>query len=310
MEHKKSSIKLTIIPSKVVPAAAVTLSFPAPDLNWHVLQKLKQEKPCGCMSLAAYSEYTAAVYSIYDDICDRLMGTPDAQNKSKVSSIKCGYVNGDFIISFVCQNSFTAIRKSVGMAVSRTNPQKQFPRYSKYIRLLGGKPNRSEFMHCAKRIAKSLNICIFVVAKINITPEKEKNMTEVVFNKMPDIGSIEAGTKPESENTPRGKTEFREIKTTGYDNLFLLDYLDFMNMPALGSGEGLIVYDKKNTPAKIDSINRFVDSKYGKLEDKLTPVLLYSACSRALLNCPTMKSLSSANIKPADIKKIIKSYLG
>jgi hypothetical protein len=83
-----------------------------------------------------------------------------------------------------------------------------------------------------------------------------------------------------------------------------------MNMPALGSGEGLIVYDKKNTPAKIDSINRFVDSKYGKLEDKLTPVLLYSACSRALLNCPTMKSLSSANIKPADIKKIIKSYLG
>jgi hypothetical protein len=309
MEYKSGNIKLTVVASKFAPAAAVSLSFNAPDLNWHVLQKLKQEKPCGCATLAAYSEYTAVVYSIYDDIRDRLIGTPDAQAKSKVSSIQCGFVNKDFIISYVCQSSITAIRKSIGLAVARTAPQKQFPRYSKYIRLLGGKPNRAEFMYCAKRISKNLNICTFVVAKINTSPEKEKAMLEVISNKMPDLDGIEAGTQPASENIPRGKTEFSELKTNGYDSLFILDYLDSINVPALGSDTGIIIFDKKWTAAKRESVDRFVDSRFGKLNDKLTPMALYSATSRALLNCPAIKNLLSAKLSPADIKKIIKSSL-
>jgi hypothetical protein len=309
MDSKSGNIKFTVVASKFAPSAAITLSFSAPDINWHVLQKLKQEKPCGCETLAAYSEYTAAVYSIYDDIRDRLIGTPDAQAKSKVSHVQCGFVNNDFIISYVCQSSITAIRKSIGLSLSRMAPQRQFPRYSKYIRLLGGKPKKEEFMNCAKRIAKGLNICIFVVAKINTSPTKEKAILDTVIKKMPDITGIDNGTRPSSESAPRGKTEFTELKTSGFDSLFILDYLDSINVPALGSDTGIIIFDKKWTSAKRESIDRFVDSKFGKLKEKLTLISLYSACSRALLNCPAIKSLQKAQLSVADIKKIIKTSL-
>lgn len=309
MERKEGGVSLTIVTSKWAPAAAVTVSIPAPDVNWFVLQKLLPERPCGCATLAPGSEYTALVYAMYDDIRDRLVGTPDAQMKSKVASITCGFHDGEFVISYVCQSSITAIRKSLGILVSRLAPQKQYPRYQKYIKLLGGKPNRDEFMNCASRIASRRSVCAVVVAKINTDKGKEDAMVEVIANKLADVDGIDSGKKPASEATPRGSTTFPELDTSGYDSFFVLDYLDSINVLALGSGSSVIVFNKKWSGAKKDSIDRYVTTRFGKLGDKLLPVILYSACSRGLLRCGSLHEIARSKMKPSDIARIIKSAL-
>jgi hypothetical protein len=306
-ERNEGNVGLTIVTSKWAPAAAVTVSFPAPDLNWFVLQKLIPERPCGCSTLASYSEYTALIYSMFDDVRDRLIGTPDAQLKSKVASITCGFNNGEFIISYVCQNSITGIRKSLGILISRLSPQKQYPRYQKYIKLLGGTPKRDEFMHCAKRIASKLSVSAFVVAKLNTTKEKELAMLSIIAGKVPNTDGIDAGTKPASEDAPRGATDFPEIKTTGSSSFFVLDFLDSINILALATGKSVIVFNKQWKAPKKDAIDRYVATRFGKLGDKLLPVILYSASSRGLLNSAALKTIAKSNPKPADISRTIKS---
>jgi len=309
MERKEGGISLTVVASKLSPAAAVTVSFPTPDFNWFVLQKLLSERPCGCATLASGSEYTALVYAMYDDIRDRLLGTPDAQLKSKVSSITCGFHNGEFIISYVCQSSITAIRKSLGILVSRLAPHKQYPRYQKYIKLLGGKPNRDEFMNCAKRIASKRNVSAVVVAKIKTDKEKEDAIVKVVANKLADVSGIDSGVKPASESLPRTSTEFPEIKSPGYERFFVLDYLDSINVSALGTGNTIIVFNKKWSGVKKDAIDRYVSTRFGKLGEKLLHVVLYSACSRGLLRTHALREIARSKLNPNGIANIIKSAL-
>jgi hypothetical protein len=309
MEHKSLNLKLTIVTSRLAPSAAVSITIAAPDLNWFVLQKLLTERPCGCLSLARCSEYTALVYAMYDDIRDRLVGTPDNQTKSKVNTVSCGFHNGQFIISYTCQSSITAIRKSVGICMSRMSPQKRFQRYSKYIRLLGGSPRRDEFFNCAKRINSTLNPCVFVVAKIKTDKTKEENILSVINNKYPDNDNIESGSKPLSESNARGSTEYHEMKSSGYDSMFAIDYLDSINVPALSTGHSIIIFDKKWSKIKPASIDRYISTKFSKMKDKLIPAVLYSATSRGLLCYPDLRSLMSANPSPSDISKIIKSTL-
>jgi hypothetical protein len=309
MGKNSKDIDFTIIVSKLAPAAAVSLSFPAPDLNWYVLQKLLPERPCGCASLAAYSEYTALVYSIYDDVRDKLIGTPDNQMKSKVASITCGYQNGEFIISYVCQGSITAIRKSLGMCISRLAPHKVYPKYTKYIKLLGGKPHRDEFLNCANRLAHTMKASIVVVGKVNTSAEKEDAVVSVISKKMPDLSGIDKGTAPASEKETRGTTEYSEIKINDYNIFFVRDYLDSINMLALQTGNSIIVYDKKWSKANADSIDKYVTTKFSKLGDKLLPVVLYSACSRGLLHGTALKQLNSSKLTSGAISKSLKSIL-
>lgn len=308
-EHKSDHIRLTIVTSRFAPSAAVSISIETPDLNWFVLQKLLTERPCGCLSLASGSEYTALVYSMFDDIRDRLIGSPDNQTKSKVNTVSCGFHNNQFIIAYTCQSSITAIRKSIGICMSRMSPQKQYQRYSKYIRLLGGSPKRDEFFNCAKRIISKLNPCVFVVAKIKTDNAKEQNILSVISNKYPKNTGVDAGSKPASENNPRGTTEYPEKKTDNYNSLFVVDYLDFINVPALCSGSSVIIYDKKWSRVNTASVDRFVATKFGKMEDKLLPAILYSATSRGLLCCSDLRSLMKSNPSPLDIARLIKSTL-
>ena len=164
-------------------------------------------------------------------------------------------------------------------------------------------------MNCAKRIASKRHVCAVVVAKINTNKEKEDAMVGVVANKLADISGIDAGKKPASEATPRGSTDFPELKSPGFESFFILDYLDSINVLALGSGKTIIVFNKKWDGVKKDAVDRYVTTRFGKLNDKLLPVVLYSACSRGLLRGYALKEIARSKLKPSDIARIIKSAL-
>ena len=134
-------------------------------------------------------------------------------------------------------------------------------------------------------------------------------MLGVINNKYPDNGNIESGSKPPSENSARGTTEYPEMKSSGYNSMFALDYLDSINVPALSTSSSVIIFNKKWSKIKPASVDRYVSTKFGKMKEKLVPAVLYSAVSRGLLCYPDLRSLMSANPSPSDISKIIKSTL-
>jgi hypothetical protein len=308
MEVKDSNMCITYNQSKVAPSAAVSISIQAPDINWFVFKKLVAERPCMCSTLSAYSEYTALLYSMFDDIRDRLIGTPEAQVKSKVNTITCSVSGGCLVISYTTQSSLTAIRKSLGLAISRMAPHKVYPRYSKYMRMLGGTPKRDEFMNCAKRISAKLHPKVYVVAKAKITSEKLKALHSVVSKKTPDTSGIAAGTRPESEKNDRGHSDFLEIKVKGADLMFCADYLAANNTPFAAANNMLIVYAKKLPNLKDAAVKRYAE-KHIKLKDKLKPALAYSATSSAALAYDDIVELVESNVTVASISSAIKKNL-
>lgn len=300
-------MKLKFIQASSAPAAAVAISFSAPDINWFVLQKLKAEKPCGCDTLAAKSEYTALAYCVFDAVRDKLIGSPDAQMKSKATCVSVGYCHGNLIISYICQSSLTAIRKSLGLALSKMDVGKMYPRYQKYMRLLGGKPNRDEFDYCVAMMNIEPNIVI--CAKPNITKDKLKAIQDVVEKKLPDPGKGEKGTKPESFSKPMGETEYPTVSGEGVSSMFILDFLDAINVPALFDGKNIILYTKNKLPVDASKVDRYTASVFGKLKDKINQVAVFSATSRGLLCFGHLGQLDNEKLTPASIASMIKKAL-
>lgn len=301
-------MNLVIHRSPIAPSAAVSISFKAQNVNWFVLQKLKAERPCGCAELAYSSEYTALVYSIYDSVRDKLIGTAGNQLKSKVNNVGCGMCHGNFIISFTCHNSVTGIRKSLGLAMSKMNPAKLYPRYQKYIRLLGGKPIRAEFLNCVNAIGQ-IKPNVTVVTKSKITPETKAKVSETVIKKLYSFEKAGGSKVPASSNKEPGVTEFVYVTPSGFGIMFVIQFLDFLNIPSIQADDKVIIFARsipKIQPAKVD---RFVKMTFGKMADKLTNAALYSAISGSILCAGHIKSMIDAKITPAKISKILKDSL-
>lgn len=288
-------------------AAAVSISFSAPKLNWFVLQKLKAEKPCACDSLAPMSEYTALVYSVFDAVRDKLIGSPDAQMKSKTTCVSVGYCHGNFIISLVCQPSITGVRKSLGLALSKMDPSKLYPRYQKYMRLLGGKPNRDEFEHCVGML--EINPNVLFCGKMKITKDKLKAIQTVVEKKLPAGSKVGKGSKPESFSRTMGVTEYPTASADGTSSMFVLDFLDSINVPALFDGKSVVIYSKNKLPITSDKIDRYTSSTFGKLKDKTNQVVIFSATARGILCFGHLKSLEGEKLTPSSIASMIKKSL-
>jgi hypothetical protein len=300
-------MKLKFIQATSAAAAAVSISFSAPEINWFVLQKLKGEKPCGCDTLASGSEYTALAYCVFDAVRDKLIGSPDAQMKSKTTCVSMGFCHGNFIISYVCQPSLTAVRKSLGLALSRMDAGKMYPRYQKYMRLLGGKPNRDEFDYCVAMLDVEPNIVI--CAKTDITKDKLKAIQEVVEKKLPEQTKGPKGVKPESFSKDMGETEYPTVSGDGVSSMFVLDFLDAIQVPALFDGKNIILYTKNKVPADASKIERYTASSYGKLKDKINQVAVFSATSRGLLCFGHLGQLENEKLTPSSIASMIKKAL-
>lgn len=301
-------MKFEIHRSKFAPASAISISIDAPHLNWFVLQKLKTEKPCGCLELAYSSEYTALVYSIFDAIRNILVGTADKQMKSKVNSIDCGMCHNNFVISFTCHSSLTAIRKSTGLAMSKLNPAKLYPIYQKYIKLLGASPKRAEFISCVNKIGQ-IKPSVIVVSKANVKQNVIPKMVATISKKLYKFAKITGGVTPESAQKTPGVTEFVTISPSGFGIALVVEFLDSINVPAIKANDEIIIFSNKLPNIKAKSIDLFTKKTYSKMNDKLTNAILYSVISKPVLCYGHINSLISANLTPAKISKILKSAL-
>lgn len=150
---KKGSLSFFLIGARAAANACVTVSLPAAGANPHVLQALE----CGAAPASREELDSATIlYTAYEVARSKLAGTPLEAMRNKVTGVACGAVDGEFMVSVVCANSGTAIRRVLGVVLKSLNPARLFAKYSVNIRRLGEAPSRECFNFCADAIVRQL----------------------------------------------------------------------------------------------------------------------------------------------------------
>jgi hypothetical protein len=311
MEKTHGPIRVFLVNNKLLPNAVVTIGFKY-QCNWFVLQKLIRGQPCSCLELAYASENTCVAYSIYEIIKEKLVGSPLEQSKSKVSAMSCNYQNGEFIMTLSCPNNLPTIKKNLLVVMSKITPHKYYTKYAHNITLLNGKPSKSEFLYCAD-LLKAITINVFIIGKFNITDDKFSDIVEKTSAKYIKPPA-QTGDRPRSLDKNQGRTDYPTNIADGYTAVFVKDFIKSeTGLPVVIHSGEVIVYNRKwvVTSKKItdDTVKKYSDQKYAKLNDNFIPMTLYMAATECLLDVPNMIKMYKDNPSPSVAVEYIKKAL-
>ena len=313
MEAKLKNINLIVGPCKKMPDIAVIMGLPF-DCSKHVLNNLKSNSPSDV--LTAGVEESALGYALYEVIRDKFVGSPLHIAKSRVSRVDCDFITGNFVITWNTQGSLSMLRKTIGLALSTFDPAKLYSKYAENMKLLGGSNNRDVFNYCAGEMINSIKkgITIAVSGKINMTPEKLKELLSKVDNKAPSMTAVPKGTKPEKRD--EYKTEYPTIKATGIAAVVISDYIRSKSggMSVAVDTNHIVVYNKSwptkyNTLKGSDRIKDYVRQKYEKLDDSFACVLAYMSITQGYADCHTVMSIIKSKPSAKSMIDLIKKHM-
>lgn len=317
MESKKNAVLLTVSKCRKMPDIAVVLGVKY-EANHASVQKLKDAfsfdnlQSNNCLYTGA--EYSALAYSIFMLIKNKMVGSPLELSRSKVSNIDCNVIGKKFLITWNTQGSISALRKTIGLALSSMNPHKLFSAYSVNIKNLGGKVDREVFNMVANKFASSIkeSIKIAVVGKINVEKPKLDEMLSKVISKLPKL-SMEKSVKSPVKHE-EFKHSFPSIKASGITAAVVADYLKSQKYSLSVLGDEIIIYDNKFTSKQksLSDANRvktFVKQKYEKLGDDLSCIFAYLCITQSLCDCCAASSIAKSKVKPNDMISYIKKSL-
>lgn len=314
LESKNKRINICIEPCKKIPDLAVLISFKY-ECSTSCLKKLKYNAPALEPKLSKDSDESALVYSLVECIKEKLTGNPLEMLKSKVSSMKCWQLNKQFMISFKCQGTGSALRKVLSVSLSCMAPQKLFSKYSENIRFLGGVPNKKHFLYAVDKLNQGLeqiNIC--AVGKININSEKLNNLTSSISKKLPELMKVKKSDMEHPEERECVGKMYPVVKANSLESLFIADYIR-SNSGGMGvelhDGVVEVYNDKWDSKRKQLSdkkrISDYVDKKYSKLvNNNLECVVNYYGISSSYVDYNISKKLMKMKLNLSDIKKMIK----
>lgn len=307
MQAAEGKVIVTVVTDKILPTnVSVSIGFPSAQSNWFVLRKLMRKVPCGCPSLANGSEATALSYAIFDNIEEKLIGNPLAQSKSKVSSVKCNFRNGEFSIHLMCSNTYTAVKKAITLAIKSINPHRLWSKYQANIILLNGKPKRFEFVTCVNDLIQNIMLNVVVVGKITIDQTKVNNLALSAANSFKPVGIEKAGTKPASLEFKRTITNYPTVIAKSFHAMLAVDFImDATDLNAVVENDNVIVYDDKKMPnISTKQVDKYVE-KYKKLKKLIKPIILYNASAIYNLDTFSLIDIISTDITTNSIKKIV-----
>lgn len=212
----KNKVSLHYVPFSKAKVAIISFSLNA-KLSSAVLSKLKKEAPCGCTSLADLSSSSAAATSLVCYIKSKMMLRPYDQIKYKLLKIKCGYNDGKFTITAICDKSFGTIVSVSKALASHLNPAKGAKFYKNFIYNLTASIDKKsdeldkvlKFSEACGTLNKGLseNICVSIIS-LPISKDSDKKLKKLVEDIEKKIPSIdkdaakkdEAGSEKKSEN--------------------------------------------------------------------------------------------------------------
>ena len=293
----KSNVHLFISPTSKVGDVVVCLDIPA-NCSVVALKKLKTGCACNCCKdnkgeacqcFPKDSEMTALCYSLMLAVRQKLAGTPLEVLKSKVGNVSGTYHNGCFSICWKVQGTVSAVRKSIGLALTVLSPARAYPIYQDCMRTLGAAPSREEFNHVAHETIAELKkkIQIGVVGKIKADKSKLTDMLDVLHKKVRLDAADGAKKKPGDHK--ECCAECCEVKCDGWASCLLKDYINFRvkGLAVEYSTKGVCINCKDSRWDSVSKkikpgVKEFMSAKYGKVKDDLHPILAYmlmSSCS-------------------------------
>ncbi len=316
IEGKKNNIEFFMAKTSAVGDAAVCLGFDA-DVNGCCLNKLKGACSCNCYPSA--SEEACVCFALYLTVQNKLCGTPQATTKSKVGSVECGTNNGQFFMCWNVKNNASAVRKSLGLALSCLSPGKQYSTYVQCVRAVSPdpkkyKPVREEFNYVADQIARSIKKQVVCGAVGNlsvnkITSEKLDELVAVLANKFA-CADVDGTKKKPTDHLECDHKEFTELKVKSWQQFAVHQFLnDKLKGTAISPGSSLMVSmhkDQFETKAKkLKSSVKDFSAKYNNAAE----VFVYGAFSNAGVSARDVKSLVKSGLSAADVEKAIGSAL-
>jgi hypothetical protein len=308
MQSTSGKVIVTAVVDKKLPASvSISIGFPVTGGNWFVYKKLNRSVPCGCPSLANGSEITSAAFAIYDNVREKLIGTPAAQIKSGVSSVKCNYRNDEFSIHLICPANGTAVKRAVTTTVKAITPHKLYAKYAANIVILNGKPTRAEFITVSNELVKNMMLNIFIVGKLsNVTIEKIDDLAKISNDKLNLVELEPSGERPKSESMERTTTNFPTVTAKSYHALIVVDFISTAtNLNTAIADTEVIIYNEHKIPKISDKAIEKYSSWYEKQGVTVKPMLLYTASATYNLDTFSLLDLMSSDISVLQIKKIL-----
>ena len=315
MEAKNKNIIINAAVCKKVGDIAVCMCIPYKGC-WECLRRLRNNDPA--MSDAHEgAEHSSMIYAMYEAIRDKFIGTPLDISRSKVSSVRCNIQNGNMVISWNTQGSFSALRKTLSLALSCLSPTKLYSKYAENMKFLGVKTSREIFNTCSNDMTAGINkdISFSVVGRINIDKTKLKNLLDKVAVKLPKQTTIPSKDTDKPPKKEKYEHEYPSIKASGVSSVVIADYIRSKSggMGVEVDSGKVIVYNKsweskRKALKQPGRIKDYIKQKYEKLKEHLGLILAYMSITQGYADCSTATKLIKG-VKASDMKDLISKNL-
>ena len=262
------------------------------------------------------AECAATAYALFEVVRDKMIGSPLEVSRSKVSRIVCGFIGGEFVISWNTQASFSAIRKTLSLALSSLSAPKLYSKFAENCKLLGCKSDPSVFNDCANQLTVAIKkeVKFAIVSKAKVDATKLKDLVAKVVVKIPKQETLSGAKKPEKHSVH--KNEYPVIKATGISAVVAADYIRSKSggMGVYVMGNEVVIYNntwttKQKSLKAASRVGDYVRQKYEKLGADFPNVLAYVAISQGSGNTSTAAKIIKSKPTPASMKELLKNSL-
>jgi hypothetical protein len=319
MEVKNKNVSLCLGVAKKVADLAVSLTIPFPGIASCCLKKLS----CNCegaKELMTGSEEAALAFALYENIRDKLMGSPLEISKSRAGGITCRSINNNIVITWNCQGTGASLNKTCKIVAACLNPIKLYSRYNENIKFLSGKGgDREVFNYCVKKLAMGIKKSVYfaAVGKITMNPKKLAEIIKAIEKKLPDLEFPSAKEIANPEKRPKDTGEsYPSVKCSGIAAVAVADYIrsNSLGMAVEVTGNEVIVYnmswESKHKQLKDSSkISDYVDKKYSKLGDAFPTLFAYYALTQEMADGQTISRIIKSKPKMSELSALIKKAL-
>lgn len=308
---KAGPLDASVIPTRIANGVCVSIGIVA-DVDGWVLKSLKDGSP---LYSSSHVDSTCVLYTMYELVKNKLMGSTTDAIKNKINAVNCGAVGGEFVISIIGVPNGSSVRKALGITLKNISPHKLYAKYTSNIRLVGEKPDKDAFLAAASKILDQLKskISIVIMGKIKLDKAKLEEILEKVQKKLA-LGDVEGkGAKRQSKAETKDLSSMSSVNAPkGIACVLLKEFLE----SSLGPVE--LVDGKLWLPSRLESkAHAMADEgrvtahvkKLMKLKKDATPAALYVAALECVMGTREIKSEAEGSHSEGSLVKSLVAAL-
>jgi hypothetical protein len=321
MLFSKKNIHLKILPLQKVHNLSVSVTIPYKCSSYAFDQLMMNNLNCHSKDdnkCIVYSgaEESSVGFSLYELVREKLIGSPLEMARCKVDHVECKVHDDSLVLSWNTQGNQSSLRKTIGVVLKCMQPNSLFSRYNDNLKLLGGKPSRECFNHCANKLIDALekNIEFVAIGKIKLVSTDDKKLMQKSFDVA--CNKYVKNSKAKNIHSPPKHSEYESNYpyincSDGASAILTSEYIR-TNSNGMGvsiCGKKIIIHSnswgsKQSALKNKARIKSYVEAKYYRLGDLSGLYIAYLANSQAMGTASNIIKLEKINPKEAIEKSL------